>query len=80
MTHAILVLTAIGICAILYSRWRSKQATKLEVLHEELQAQIAETKKEVEAATKEAQDAGTDYNVVYDAYKRKYGKSPRDNQ
>jgi type VI protein secretion system component VasK len=77
MIYVILLLTLGVIAAILYSRWRSKQANQLQGLHEEKQAAIAETKKEVEAIQKELENEKDNYNSVYDAYRRKYTTGPR---
>ena len=78
--YIISFLTISGILATLYSRWRSKQALLADVSIKKEEAKIDDLKKVIEATQKEVDNASKDYNTVYDAYMRKYGKSPRDDK
>lgn len=78
MIVAFLSLTVIGTLAILYSRWKAAQAIKADVAIKQEEAKVTALKQAIEQTQKEVENAGKDYNTVYDAYVRKYGKVPRD--
>jgi hypothetical protein len=78
MIYAIIFLTISALCATLYSRWRAKQALLEDVAIKAERAKIDALKESIERVQKEVEDAGKDYNSVYDSYQRKYNKSPRD--
>ena len=80
MMFAIILLTAAGLFATLYSRWQVKRNLANDEALKREQAKIDTLKVSIEATEKELRNAGKDYFSVYDSYNRKYNNSPRDNE
>ena len=73
-----LFLTALAFIGTMYSKWRRGQQALSDVAYQKEQAKIEALKASLDKTQKEADNAGKDYNTVYDAYKRKYDVSKRD--
>ncbi len=77
MIYVTLGLTIAGICAILYFNYKKQQLRLSDARLQEQEKKTADLKESIKQTQKEIDDAGKDYNNVYDAYNRKYNKSPR---
>lgn len=72
METVFILLTIAVFCGSLYYNWQKVQRAELEKKRAETKKRIDAMKREIEDAQKETQDAKSKYNVVYDAYQRKY--------
>ena len=78
MTVVIICLLIAGFVATMVSKWRHARDLANDIAVGKEQERIDSLKSAINATQKGIDNASKDYNSVYDAYKRKYHPSPRD--